>query len=222
MNNGESATARDIEQDIRRTQASLDRVLDALETKLEPRNLVFDVVTSLWRTGTRRGNVGRMGDAIRRSPVPAVLMAVAGAWVAVDAVRRREPSDEEHWRASQVPPVTGVTMGPARTDPAATTIYEADRTGTVRPKSAAGVHPSPQAPEPPPSPTPETVIGAQHSEKSAAASSEVLQKSAEDEAPAAASRPDTVLVRPDGSPLAEETERARTERPQGAGTRPGK
>ena len=65
-------TAEQIEAEINRVRARLDKTLGELEHRLTPRELIRDGVDTLSRC------VLRAGDLVRRYPVPA---AIAGASV---------------------------------------------------------------------------------------------------------------------------------------------
>lgn len=223
MSNGRSETAYEIEQDVRRTQASLERVIDALEVRLEPRNLIFDVVSALWRSAAQGDAPGRLGHAIVRNPIPVTLVAVAGAWLAADSMRRKRRAPEEAWDELRDPlavPADEFIVGGAPTEPATTTIYEADSRGSVRAKHDVEVRTSSASPPPP---APEAVVGAEPSQKSAAASAEVFATSdkATSRSVTSDDHSETILVRPDGTPVNEEEVKEQRATAAGKGSTPG-
>lgn len=211
MDNEPTASAQELEREIQRTQLDLERVIEAIETRLEPRNLFYDAFETLWRGRAGRETVGRLGGTIARNPVPATLLAVAGAWMAADAFRSRRtssagnlPPASSETTAYGAPPGEGVIVGAPPAEPSTATIYEADRSGNVYAKHDVDVAPTTPASQQP-SPAPETVVGAQPSHKSASASAEAFRSSTEAERSMATNEPGspTVLVRPDGTPLSE-------------------
>lgn len=133
--------AHELERQIQQTQANLDQVLDALETRLEPRNLVFDAVSSVWRSGATHSNASRFGDVVSRNPVPTLLIAIAGAWLAADAVRGRRSPRPDGWAVDEK------AYGPLAGEDAQTA-PGADAEGASEGASEGIIGAGPSAPEP--------------------------------------------------------------------------
>jgi hypothetical protein len=73
----------EIEHDIAATRAELGTVLDALERRLAPRQLVGKGMEMV--KDTIEGNAGAVGDAVRAHPVPLALIGVGIGWFVVAA-----------------------------------------------------------------------------------------------------------------------------------------
>jgi hypothetical protein len=73
----------EIEHDIAATRAELGTVLDALERRLAPRQLVEKGMEMV--KGTIEDNAGAVGNAVRAYPVPLALVGVGIGWFVVAA-----------------------------------------------------------------------------------------------------------------------------------------
>ncbi|UEM23771.1 PRC-barrel domain-containing protein [Skermanella mucosa] len=92
----------EIQREIGETQANLARAISQLERKFKPSEWLEDV------TGTLRSRGGhRLADAIRDNPVPAGLIALGIAWLAVSVASTtpqpdRFAADGKGWRRRAV------------------------------------------------------------------------------------------------------------------------
>lgn len=78
-------TSAEIEEEIGRMRARMDRTLDEIEYRLSPGQLtggVLDVARDLLSE-----NPGRIGRAIRDNPVPVALIGIGVTWLALAALR---------------------------------------------------------------------------------------------------------------------------------------
>jgi|HubBroStandDraft_1064217.scaffolds.fasta_scaffold25696_4 hypothetical protein len=76
-----------IEEDISDTRAELGEILDELERKLAPRHLLERGLDML-KDGMS-GDVGGIGETLRRHPVPLALIGIGIGWVAIRAATGR-------------------------------------------------------------------------------------------------------------------------------------
>jgi hypothetical protein len=76
----------EIEDDIHRTRAEMDRTFDALERKLAPAQLLEDG----WDTVREKTAAGatRLWDLARDHPLPALTVGLGLGWLVVDAMRQ--------------------------------------------------------------------------------------------------------------------------------------
>lgn len=72
---------QEIEEDITDTRAQLGEILDALEQKLAPRQLVERGVDML--KDTMSGNTGKLGETLRSNPLPLALIGLGLGWMAM-------------------------------------------------------------------------------------------------------------------------------------------
>ncbi len=79
---------REIEQDLDRTRAELDATIDAIAAQLGPGPLAAQVAESL-REGILRDYAQATKQALRRNPLPAVLMLAGAGWLLYEVVRTR-------------------------------------------------------------------------------------------------------------------------------------
>jgi ElaB/YqjD/DUF883 family membrane-anchored ribosome-binding protein len=79
-------SSEQIQADIQRTRADLDRTLTLLERKLEPRRLLDQGVHYLRDNGARE-YLSNLGRAAREQPVPLALVGVGLAWMMMTSGR---------------------------------------------------------------------------------------------------------------------------------------
>ncbi|HSK39912.1 MAG TPA: PA2169 family four-helix-bundle protein [Arenibaculum sp.] len=89
----------EIEQEIDETRARMDRTLDELEFKLSPGQIASMAIHELTTS-----NPGRLGEAIRRNPIPAILIGVGVLWLGLAMARQRPGTIEGHPAPAGVPP----------------------------------------------------------------------------------------------------------------------
>ena len=78
----------EIERDIEATRAEMAETLDVIERKLAPGQLIDQAVDYLRAEGTG----SRVGEVIKRNPLPVVLIGVGLAWLALSELSGR-PGD---------------------------------------------------------------------------------------------------------------------------------
>jgi len=76
----------EIEQDIGETRAGLGAILDELERKLAPRQLLERGVDML--KDTMSGEAGRLGETLRGHPLPLVLIGIGVGWMVMSTTGR--------------------------------------------------------------------------------------------------------------------------------------
>jgi ElaB/YqjD/DUF883 family membrane-anchored ribosome-binding protein len=77
---------QEIERDITDTRAELGEILDALEQRLAPRQLLdqgFDMLRE-----TMSSNSGKIGDTLRNNPVPLALIGAGVGWMLMGGIGR--------------------------------------------------------------------------------------------------------------------------------------
>ena len=84
---GSGKSPGQIEEDISETRAELGEILDELERKLAPRHLLERGMDML-KDGMS-GDVGGIGETLRRHPVPLALIGIGIGWVAISAATGR-------------------------------------------------------------------------------------------------------------------------------------
>jgi sporulation protein YlmC with PRC-barrel domain len=92
----------DIQREIGETQANLARTIASLERKLVPSDILEEVTASLRASGSNR-----LADAIRDNPIPAALIALGVAWLAISVASStpqpdRFVADGRGWRRRAV------------------------------------------------------------------------------------------------------------------------
>src|SRR3954471_17571976 len=92
----------DIQREIGETQANLARTIASLERKLVPSDILEEVTASLRASGSNR-----LADAIRDNPIPAALIALGVAWLAISVASTtpqpdRFVADAQGWRRRAV------------------------------------------------------------------------------------------------------------------------
>jgi len=85
---GSSRSPEEIQREIGETQASLARTISSLERKLAPSDILEEVTGSLRAAGGHR-----LADAIRDNPIPAALIALGVAWLAVSVASSKPQPD---------------------------------------------------------------------------------------------------------------------------------
>jgi hypothetical protein len=126
-----------IRGDIAQTRAGIDRTLDALEARLQPRELAKDALALV----KRRSSSGaiRAWHAVREHPLPMSVIAAGIGWLAYEKARRRPSAGETaagtvaevNRRASSAASAVGET--------AARVKESASRTAASAPEQAAGL-----------------------------------------------------------------------------------
>ncbi len=99
---GPSRSPEDIQREIGETQANLARTISSLESRLAPSDILEEVTGSLRAAGGHR-----LADAIRDNPIPAALIALGVAWLAVSVASSnpqpdRFVADGKGWRRRAV------------------------------------------------------------------------------------------------------------------------
>lgn len=82
--------AEEIQEEIERTRGDMAGTIDAIERKLNPRQLMDQAVDTMRDLTSEDTNVGRM---VRDNPVPLALIGLGLGWLAVSAMAKREESD---------------------------------------------------------------------------------------------------------------------------------
>ena len=86
----------EIERDIEATRAEMAETLDVIERKLSPGQLIDQAVDYLRAEGTG----SRVGEVIKRNPLPVVLIGVGLAWLALSELSRRPGDPRGHRTAA--------------------------------------------------------------------------------------------------------------------------
>jgi sporulation protein YlmC with PRC-barrel domain len=99
---GPNRSPEDIQREIGETQANLARTISSLESRLAPSDILEEVTGSLRAAGGHR-----LADAIRDNPIPAALIALGVAWLAVSVASSnpqpdRFVADAKGWRRRAV------------------------------------------------------------------------------------------------------------------------
>ncbi|MFE1602811.1 DUF3618 domain-containing protein [Methylobacterium sp. ID0610] len=114
-----SQSISDLEQDIEQTRARLDRTIDQIQDRLSPASIVDEMLGTV-RQSPMNGLYDGALAAVRRNPVPVMLIAAGVGWllhrVSEDARRRRHM--EEAARSAEA--VAVINDGAAR-------VYDPDR-----------------------------------------------------------------------------------------------
>lgn len=79
---------REIEQDLARTRAEMDATIDAIAAQLAPGPLAAQLAESL-RDGVLKDYARSTRQALRRNPLPAVLMLAGAGWLVYEVLRTR-------------------------------------------------------------------------------------------------------------------------------------
>lgn len=113
----------DIEREIDAIRGRMEETLRALEGRLSPDRLV-ESATSAFRNAGQVGPIlDDLADAVRRNPLPLLLIGAGVAWIAYDLLRRdgsrpaampRAPLPEEHAAAALVADLVGVARQATR------------------------------------------------------------------------------------------------------------
>jgi hypothetical protein len=94
MNHTDRSSAQ-IQADIQRTRADLDRTLTLLERRLEPRRLMDQGLDYLRDNGARE-YLSNLGQAAKEQPLPLALVGVGLAWMMMSNGRGLGRSDMGH------------------------------------------------------------------------------------------------------------------------------
>ena len=127
MTDATDRSAEDIERELKRTRAEIDRTASAIQDRLTPEAVVDHALAYLRGPGGRR-----ILEAVQRNPLPAVLAAVAIGWLLLgmrrtaedrgpgqpQRARPQEPSPSPVPRTSETPP-SGATTPSAPPAPGA-------------------------------------------------------------------------------------------------------
>lgn len=97
----------EIEKEIDRTRERMDRMLDELEYRLSPGQVV-----SLAYQELTSGEPGRLGAVIRRNPIPAVMIGIGVLWLGLALARERPGTIEGTARPALRPEETARVLSP--------------------------------------------------------------------------------------------------------------
>lgn len=84
--------AEEIQEEIERTRGDMAGTIDAIERRLNPRQLMDQAVDTMRDLTSEDTNVGRM---VRDNPVPLALIGLGLGWLAVSSLSRRDEEAEE-------------------------------------------------------------------------------------------------------------------------------
>lgn len=112
MTDATDRSAEDIERELKRTRAEIDRTASAIQDRLTP-EAVFDHALAYLRGPGGR----RILETVQRNPLPAVLAAVAIGWLLLGVRRTAEdrgPGQPQRARPQEPPPspVPGMSETP--------------------------------------------------------------------------------------------------------------
>ena len=89
-----SQSINDLEHDIEQTRARLDRTIDQIQGRLSPASIVDEMLGTARQTPAMAGLYDGALAAVRRNPVPVMLIVAGVGWlvhrVARESERRRE------------------------------------------------------------------------------------------------------------------------------------
>ena len=85
MRADERRRPEEIERDIEETRAEMAETLAVLERQLSPRQFVDQAIDRLGAEGT----LSRLGEVVKRNPLPVVLIGLGVAWIALNERNRR-------------------------------------------------------------------------------------------------------------------------------------
>lgn len=80
----------EIQEEIERTRGDMATTIDAIERKLNPRQLMDQAVDTMRDLTSEDTNVGRM---VRDNPVPLALIGLGLGWLAVSSMMKREEEE---------------------------------------------------------------------------------------------------------------------------------
>ena len=98
MNDAVKRTSAEIREDIGRTRAGLDFMIDALEGRLSMGSLIDEAMGMLRGRG---GGDAPIGELIKSHPGPAALIATGVVWLAIENRRQAETQHEKKARAGR-------------------------------------------------------------------------------------------------------------------------
>jgi hypothetical protein len=102
MTDATDRSAEDIERELKRTRAEIDRTASAIQDRLTPEAVVDHALAYLRGPGGRR-----ILEAVQRNPFPAVLAAVAIGWLLLSVRQTAEdrgPGQPHRARPQEPPP----------------------------------------------------------------------------------------------------------------------
>ena len=102
MTDATDRSAEDIERELKRTRAEIDRTASAIQDRLTPEAVVDHALAYLRGPGGRR-----ILETVQRIPLPAVLAAVAIGWLLLGTRRTAEdrgPGQPQGAKAQEPPP----------------------------------------------------------------------------------------------------------------------
>ena len=102
MTDATDRSAEDIERELKRTRAEIDRTAQAIQDRLTPEAVLDHALAYLRGPGGRR-----ILEAVQRNPLPAVLAAVAIGWLLLGVRRTAEdrgPGQPQRARPQEPPP----------------------------------------------------------------------------------------------------------------------
>jgi hypothetical protein len=120
MTDATDRSAEDIERELKRTRAEIDRTASAIQDRLTPEAVVDHALAYLRGPGGRR-----ILETVQRNPLPAVLAAVAIGWLLLGMRRTAEdrgPGQPQRARPQEPPspvPRTSETPPSGATTPSA-------------------------------------------------------------------------------------------------------
>ena len=118
MTDATDRSAEDIERELKRTRAEIDRTASAIQDRLTPEAVVDHALAYLRGPGGRR-----ILETVQRNPLPAVLAAVAIGWLLLGVRRTAEdrgPGQPQRARPQEPPPspVPRMSETPSAASPA--------------------------------------------------------------------------------------------------------
>jgi hypothetical protein len=102
MTDATDRSAEDIERELKRTRAEIDRTAQAIQDRLTPEAVVDHALAYLRGPGGRR-----ILEAVQRNPLPAVIAAVAIGWLLLSVRQTAEdrgPGQPQRARPQEPPP----------------------------------------------------------------------------------------------------------------------
>ena len=97
MSDGSRRTSTEIREDIGRTRAGLDFMIEALEGRLSMGGLIDEAMGMLRGRG---GSKAPLGELIREHPGPAALIAAGVVWLAIENRKDAEQTRKRATRSS--------------------------------------------------------------------------------------------------------------------------
>jgi hypothetical protein len=88
MTNSETRSAADIQRDIEQTRQNAAATLAQIEQRLAPGRLIDQAVDSVRRSPQVQSYASDMNWAVRKNPLPLLLVAVGLSWLLINTVRQ--------------------------------------------------------------------------------------------------------------------------------------